>query len=54
MKATRNFHWASTDGGGWPDRKNDILEISHTNYLPHNFPAGDGGNVGEILLKPTQ
>jgi hypothetical protein len=54
MKATRNFHFAYNEGGGWPDRKNDTVEILHPNYVPHGFAAGDGGDIGDILLEPKQ
>jgi|ERR1035438_1265287 hypothetical protein len=56
LQATRQFKLASNEGGGWPDTKSDIVEISHTNYTPHGFAAGMSGgvDVGDILLKPKQ
>ena len=51
MKSTRNFHWAMVDGGGWPDGKDDIIEISHPGYVPYAFGAGAENGV-KILLKP--
>jgi hypothetical protein len=54
LKATRQFKVAYNEGGGWPDTKSDIVEVSYPNYLPHGFAAGMSGSVdvGDILLKP--
>lgn len=52
MKATQNFHWAYNEGGGWPDNKDNYMEISHTNYVPYGFFDISGGDAGDILLKP--
>lgn len=49
IEATKNFHWAYNEGGGWPDNKNSLMNISHTNYL--TVSGSWSGNV-EILLKP--
>ena len=53
FKATRNFHLAYVPPeGDWPKRKDNYIEISHTNYLPYGFDDYMGGNMGDILLKP--
>ncbi|MGO8838404.1 MAG: carboxypeptidase regulatory-like domain-containing protein [Limisphaerales bacterium] len=56
LRATRNFHLASNEGGGWPDNKSDIVEISYPNYSPYSFAAGMTGSndVGIILLEPRR
>jgi hypothetical protein len=54
MKATRNFHLAYTGGSGWPDSKDNYVQISMTNYVPYGFDDYGGGNLGDILLKPQK
>jgi hypothetical protein len=51
LEATRNVHLGIiTPGSDWPDRKDSVMEITHTNYLP--IGGTWNGNAGEILLQP--
>ena len=52
LKATRNFHWAYTDGGGWPDNKNNSMAILKTNYF--NMGGNWSGDIGTVYLEPKQ
>jgi len=48
LKPTRNFHWAYTEGGGWPDRKDNGMKISHPGYQP--VWGVWGTNAGDIYM----
>jgi len=51
LKATRNFHWGYVPPeGDWPDRKDNIMKISHPNYA--TIWGTWGTNTGDIFLKP--
>jgi hypothetical protein len=52
LKATRNFHWAYTEGGGWPDNKDNAMKISHPNYA--TVWGVWRTNTGDILLQPKK
>lgn len=52
LKATRNFHWAYTEGGGWPDNKDNAMGISHPGY--ETLGNVWGTNSGDIFLQPTK
>ena len=55
LRATRNFHLAYiAPEGHWPNRRDNYVAISHTNYFPFGFDDYMGGNIGDILLKPKQ
>ena len=53
LKATQNFHFGIVPPeGDWPDRKDNYVQITHTNYFPYGFDDYAGGEMGNILLRP--
>jgi hypothetical protein len=53
LKATQNFHWGYiTPGSDWPGRKDNIMGISHSNYM--TLGGCWGTNSGDIFLTPKR